>query len=118
MNCQYRVVYATQKRKNASLIPIVVSRIPVKLWNIQSDSYKEGIKKSIEKLYNIHHVDEVCDGIIVADIYYGTCCLLGDINPVFEINYRCSKCGGTEYPALPSDIDGLNELLTEFIKKM
>ena len=118
MRCQNRVVYATQKRKNASKTPIIVSRLPSPIWEKMDDHYRQILKKNVERDYVIHHVDDECGGIIVSDINFDPGYFFGGADPVFEIKFRCSKCGETNFPGLPNDLDEVNEILTSYIKDM
>ena len=118
MRCQNRVVYATQKRNNASDIPLIVNKVPSLVWKDMSTVHKQLWKTNIERYYKIHHVDDVCNGIIVSDIRFDPGYFMGGANPEFEIRFKCSKCGETNHPGLPHNIDEVNEILTSYIKDM
>jgi hypothetical protein len=83
---------------------------------------------SVPKEWVITHISkffshtEVCDGEIKSNIkieYVGNYEHEASFDDAgIEINFICNKCGSSHYSNLPSNLDELNEFLTQVIYKL
>lgn len=110
MRCNNTLVYGWKSKKSIKKPPIVLASISKEV-NIPDIEFWHG--------WIISH-QEVCNGEIESQIELDTIPYYGGVDYCVEVRFRCLKCKSEhagDY-GLPSDIDGVNKLLTEVISKL